>query len=872
MTVALDQSRTRRNPALALSFAARELRGGLRGFYVFIACIALGVMAIAGIGSVADGLADGLAREGRVILGGDLAFSLSLREASAEERAFLADRGRVSLAATLRAMARAHSASGDARKRADGASGDGRSALVEVKAVDAAYPLYGEVALDPPQPLAALLAQRDGAYGAAADPALMARLDLKPGARIMVGAAAIEIRAGLTSEPDKLAGSIGFGPRLLISEAALRATGLLQPGSVVRWHYRLRLPDNNATDTGVRAVTAAAQAQLPEAGWEVRSRSNASPALERNVERFTQYLTLVGLTALLVGGVGVANAVKGHLDRRRDAIATLKALGATGSRVFRIYLTQVLVLAALGALPGLAVGAALPFLIGWGFGAVLPLPIAPAVHPGQLALALLYGLLTAAAFALWPLGRAHDVPVSALFRDEVASERHWPRRPYIVATALVGCALAGIAIALAYDRRIAAIFVGAALAVFVLLRLVAALLMLGARRLPRPASPVVRLALANIHRPGAVTPSVVLSLGLGVAVLVTVIAIDGNLRRQFLAALPDKAPSFYFVDIPAAESDRFDAFVHAHAPRAALERVPMLRGRIVAAKGVAAEDLKPSPDTTWALQSDRGITYGDEVPAGSRLIAGQWWTPDYQGPPLVSLEKRIADGLGLTFGDQVTVNVLGRNLTATVANLRTVDWQSLGINFVMVFSPATFRAAPHTHIATLTYPGGGTSEEEAGLLKAMADAFPAITTVRVREALDSIGHIVTNLTLAIRGASVLTLVVAVLVLGGALAAGHRHRVYDAVILKTVGATRIRLLSAYALEYLALGVATALFGVAAGSAAAALIITKVMNLSFVWLPGPLLAAAAGAIAATVLLGLVGTFTALGQKPASVLRNL
>jgi putative ABC transport system permease protein len=857
MAVALDQRLATRNLALALRFAARELRGGLRGFYVFIACIALGVMAIAGIGSVAAGLADGLAREGRVILGGDLAFSLSLREAGADERAFLDRRGQVSLAATLRAMARTE---------------DGRNALVEVKAVDAAYPLYGEATLDPPQPLATVLAQRDGAFGAAADPALLTRLDLKPGARIMVGAAPIEIRAALTSEPDKLAGGIGFGPRLLISEAALRATGLLQPGSVVRWHYRLRLPDNDATDTGVRAVTAAAQAQLPEAGWEVRSRSNASPALERNVERFTQYLTLVGLTALLVGGVGVANAVKGHLDRRREVIATLKAVGATGARVFRIYLTQVLVLAALGALPGLAIGAALPFLIAWGFGAVLPLPIAPAVHPGELALALLYGLLTAAAFALWPLGRAHDVPVSALFRDEVANERHWPRRPYIIATALVGCALAGVAVELAYDRRIAAIFVGAAVAVFVLLRLVAALLMLVARRLPRPRSPVVRLALANIHRPGAVTPSVVLSLGLGVAVLVTVIAIDGNLQRQFLAALPDKAPSFYFIDIPAAEADRFDAFVHARAPRATLERVPMLRGRIVAAKGVAAEDLKPSPDASWALQSDRGITYGDEVPAGSRLIAGQWWTPDYQGPPLVSLEKRIADGVGLALGDQVTVNVLGRNLTATVANLRTVDWQSLGINFVMVFSPATFRAAPHTHIATLTYPGGGTSEEEAGLLKAMADAFPAVTTVRVREALDSIGHIVTNLALAIRGASVLTLLVAVLVLGGALAAGHRHRVYDAVILKTVGATRMRLLSAYALEYLALGLATALFGVAAGSAAAALIITKVMNLPFAWLPGPLLTAAAGAVAATVLLGLVGTFTALGQKPASVLRNL
>ena len=682
----------------------------------------------------------------------------------------------------------------------------------------------------------------------------------------------IEIRAVLTSEPDKLAGGIGFGPRLLVSETALRASGLLQPGSVVRWHYRLRLPDNDATDTAVRAVTAAAQAQLPEAGWEVRSRANASPSLERNVERFTQYLTLVGLTALLVGGVGVANAVKGHLDRRREVIATLKALGATGARVFGIYLTQVLVLAGLGALPGLAIGAALPFLIAWTFGAVLPLPIAPALHPGELALALLYGLLTAAAFALWPLGRAHDVPVSALFRDEVASDLRWPRRRYIVATVLLGCTLAMLAVELAYDRRIAAMFVAAAAVVFVLLRLVAALIILTARRLPRPRSPIVRLAIANIHRPGALAPSVVLSLGLGLAVLVTVIAVDSNLRRQFLAALPDKAPSFYFVDIPAADAETFDALIRARVPRATLERVPMLRGRIVAANGVPAEDLRPPPDVTWALQSDRGITYGDNIPAGSRLVEGEWWQPHYQGPPLVSFEKRIADGLGLKLGDAVTVNVLGRNLIATVANLRAVEWQNLGINFVMVFSPATFRGAPHSHIATLTYPGGSTTDEEVALLRAVADAFPTVTILRVRDALDAVGQIVSNLALAIRGASVLTLLVAVLVLGGALAAGHRHRVYDAVILKTVGATRMRLLSAYALEYLALGLATAVFGVAAGSAAAAFVIVRVMNLSFAWPPGPLLVAAAGAIAATVVLGLVGTFTALGHKPAAVLRNL
>jgi putative ABC transport system permease protein len=841
---------------LTLRLAARDLGGGLRGFYVFMLCIALGVMAIAGVGSVAASLTEGIAREGRVILGADVAFSLIPNEASAQERAFLQSQGRLSVAATLRAMARAE---------------DGRSALVEIKAVDGAYPLYGAVGLDPAEPLAMLLAERDGAFGAAADPALLARLDLEPGATIRVGQAAIAIRAALASEPDKIAGGIGFGPRLLISEAALRATGLLQPGSLVRWHYRLQLPDPASTEADVGRVVAAAAAQFPQAGWDVRTRSKASPSLEQDVERFTQYLTLVGLTALLVGGVGVANAVKDHLERKRTVIATLKSLGATGRHVFAIYLVQAMGLACLGALPGLAIGGALPFLIAWGFGTVLPLPIAPALHPGGLGLALLYGILTAVAFAVWPLGRAHDVPVSTLFRDQVAEDARWPRRSYVAATVLVVGTLAGLAVVLAYDHRTAAIFVAAAAAVLVTLRLVAALLMRIARRLPHARSTVLRIAIANVYRPGALTTSVVLSLGLGLAVLVTVIEIDGNLRAQFMAALPERAPSFFFLDIPPAEAGRFDAAIRRDAPAAALERVPMLRGRIVAANGVPIEAIKPAASAAWVLQSDRGITYSDVVPAGSRVVEGQWWKPD-DPQSLVSFEKRVADGLGLKLGDTVAVNVLGRVLTARIANLRALDWQSLGINFVMVFSPATFRDAPHTDIATLTYPGGGTSAQEIALLKALADDFPSVTTVRVRDALDAVGHVITNLVLGLRGATAMTLLVALLVLGGALASGHQNRVHDAVVLKVLGASRGRLLSAYVLEYLLVGCATAVFGIAGGTAAAALILTHVMNLSFGWLPGPAFGAAAGAIAATVLLGLIGTFAALGQKPAPVLRNL
>ena len=842
---------------LALRYAWRELRGGLRGFGVFVACIALGVMAIAGVGSVAQSLADGLSRAGGVILGGDLAFSLVQREAGDSERSFLDAHGAVSVASTLPTMARAS---------------DGRTTLVEIKAVDDAYPLLGAVATDPDMPLPALFARAGDAFGAAADPALLTRLDLKLGDRITIGKAVIELRAALQSEPDRLAGGISFGPRLLIGHAALRASALLQPGSLVRWQYRLRLPAANSGDSAVAAVEQEARTEFPNAGWDVRTRKKASPQLERNVERFSQFLTLVALTALLVGGVGVANAVASHLARKRDAIATMKVLGATGADIFAIYCSQIMLVALFATLIGAAIGAALPFAIVRLFGAIIPLPVAPALYPPVLVLSVGYGLLTALAFALWPLARAHDISVSMLFRDQVAAGRAWPRGRYVVATALIVAALAALAILAAYDRRLAAMFVASAAVIFAALRLVAMLTMALARRLPRQRSTLMRLAITNIYRPGALTPSVVLSLGLGLSLLVTVVEIDGNLHHQFAAALPEKAPTFFFIDIPSADAERFDGFVRERVPGSVLERVPMLRGRIVAAGGTKAEDLKPGEGSAWVLRGDRGITYASARPAGSRLIAGEWWPADYAGPPLVSLENRTADDLKLKPGDTITVNVLGRNITARIANLRAVDWQSLGINFVLVFSPGTFAGAPHTDIATLTFADGGTAAEETMLIKALADAFPTVSAVRVKDALDAVDHLVGNLVLGLRGASSVTLIAAALVLGGALAAGQRFRIYDAVILKTLGATRLRLLVAYAIEYLLIGLAAVVFGVVAGSITAELVITRVMEFSFVWVALPAAGTALLALLVTVALGLAGTFTALGHKPAEVLRNL
>lgn len=852
----------KRSPAasrlpLLLRLALRELRAGLKGFGIFLACIALGVAAIASVSSLSRSLTEGISREGRRILGGDMAFSLIQREAGAPERAFLESKGRVNVIATMRAMA---------------VAGDKGSGLVEMKAVDGGYPTVGTLETDPQLPPAELFAERDGTFGAAVDPALLARLDLKVGDRVTVGSANVELRARLDSEPDKIADGIGFGPRLLLSQEALNATGLVQPGSLVRWTYRLTLPPDVSTEEGLTQIEAEANRVLPEAGWNIRTRLNADPRFARNIERFTQFLTLVGLTALLVGGVGVANAVRGFVDRKRASIATLKSLGAPGGQVVMLYLTQVMLIALVGIGIGLAFGAALPFVVTALFGHLLPIPIQPTLAWSELAIALLYGILTALVFALAPLGRAHDVPVSGLFRDQIDPERRWPRKRYLTALALSVAALVGLSLLAAYDRRIALMFIAAAAGSFVLLRLVAMGIMALARRLPRPRRTSPRLALANIHRPGALTPSLVLSLGLGITLLVTLALIDTNLTRQLTQSLPERAPSFFFLDIPNQQADAFEGFLKQQSADAQIERVPMMRGRLVTLGGRPVAEIKAAEDVAWVLSGDRGITYAKTPPDGSKLVQGGWWPEDYRGKPLVSFDRKIAEGLGLKIGDEITVNVLGRNISATIANLREVEWRSMGINFVMVFSPNAFAGAPHTHLATVTFPNGSDAALDARILRSSAKAYPMVTSVRVKDALEAVNDVVSQLVMAIRGASSIALIASLLVLAGALAAGHRARLYDAVVLKTLGATRARLLSAYALEYGLLGLASAVFGLLAGTLAAYFIVDRVMNLSFTLdLSGAILASAL-AVLVSVGLGLLGTWRILSQKPAQYLRNL
>ncbi len=841
---------------LALRFALREMRGGLSGFLVFITCIALGVAAIGGVNSVARSITAGVAEEGQALLGGDIRFELNQRVATNQEHDFLQNLGTLAESANMRTMARLE----------DGSD----QALVEAKAVDAAYPLYGNLVTEPPLPFADLFGEKNGIYGAAAPDLLFERLGVQLGQRIKVGVTTFELRARLATEPDAASDGFGFAPRLLLSLDGLKAAGLVQPGSLVEHVYKIRL-DGQVSEARLNEIRDQAGSDFPQAGWSIRTRLNAAPALSANIERFSQFLTLVGLTALVVGGVGVANAVRAYLDGKRSVIATFKSLGASGRFVFVVYLIQMLLISLIGIIAGLLLGALMPFAAQAALASVIPIPTEVGVYPQALAMAALFGVLVTLAFSLLPLGRARDVPATALFRELGFEARPLPRRIYVAAAVAIALLLAFLAVWSAGDRRIAIVFVGAVIFAFIVLRGVGYLVQWLARRSPRVRSVALRLAVGNIHRPGALTPSVVLSLGLGLTLLVTLALIDGNLRQQIAGTLPERAPNFFFVDIQSGEVEDFASFTAAEAPDSKLVRVPMLRGRIVQLNGIDVQKIEVPPEGAWVLRGDRGITYAARIPESSTLAAGEWWPEDYSGEPLVSFSAQEAGEIGVKIGDTVTVNVLGRDITARIANLRRVEWESMSINFVMVFSPNSFAGAPHSWLATLTIPDA-TAADEARILNAVTKAFPSVTTVRVKDALDVVNRIVGQLGTAIRAAASVALIASVLVLSGALAAGNRARIHDAVVLKTLGATRRTLITAFSLEYALIGLATAVFALFAGGVAAWYVVSQVMRLPSAFLPEVAAGTVVVALVLTVGFGLAGTWRVLGHKAAPVLRNL
>ncbi|WCL54905.1 ABC transporter permease [Gimibacter soli] len=833
---------------VSLRFALRELRGGVRGFRIFAACLTLGVAVIAAVGSLTKAIEDGMAREGQTILGGDLEVRIFQQEASPEFINWAGTQGSLSRSARLRTMARSEA---------------GEATLIELRAVDTLYPLYGRLETTPQLETPTITERHGDVWGIAVDPLVADRLGVKLGDRLRIGNLTADIRAMITREPDKANLGFQLGPSVIISHEALMSSGLVVPGSLIDHFYKLRV----APATDLKALRDEIKDEFETDGWRIIDRTTSAPGLRRFVDQMGMFLTLVGLSALVVGGVGVGNAVKGYMDQKTRTIATFKILGAEGGLIFATYLWQIMLIAAGAIAIGLVVGAMLPGVLANFLPESLPVKPDAGVFAAPLLTAGLYGFLITAAFTAWPLGQARDLPAVRLFRALVAPDRKRPRLVYVLMIALAGVGIAALAVGFAGNKTMAAGFAAACLVAFALLLGLAKLVEKLAANSPRPRKALLRLAIANLHRPGAATSAVILSMGLGLTLFASLSLIEGNLTKQLQDEVPSEAPAFFMLDIQSHERDAFEAAAKGVPGVEDVMLVPNLRGKVVSLNGVPAEEAVIDPEFKWILRGDRGLSYGDSLPDTSTLVEGDWWPDGYSGEPEVSLGREEAIGLGLKIGDTITINIMGRDITAKVRSLRQIDWGTFGFNFVILFDPYTLKAAPHTYMATLK---AATDAEELAH-RTLTRAYPGVTAIRMKEVLGTVNAMLKDIGLAIRVTAVVAIVAGILVLAGAIAAGFRQRVYESVILKMVGAVRRQVLMAYLMEYLLLGLLTATIALGLGSIAGWLVVTSVWDMKFQLLWTPVLGTLAAGLVVTIGLGLISSSRALAVPPNRVLRD-
>ncbi|WP_343563654.1 ABC transporter permease [Kiloniella sp. b19] len=845
-------SRRSKAPSLGMAFtvALRELRGGLKGFRIFLACLFLGVAAIAVVGSLSTSIEQGLKNDGRSLLGGDLALNLVHYPATDEQLDWLNGRADVSRIREMNAMARVPE---------DG----GKRSMVELRGVDSVYPLFGTVDLSTGQELKDALAFRDGHWGIVAPASIVNKLGLSVGDKVMIGETAYEIRAELEKQPDLNSRAFSFAASVIVADESLDSTNLIQPGSLIRHDYRLVLPEGS----DVTAFRTELESSFPDAGWRIRDSSGAAPRITRFVGILGTYLTLVGLATLLVGGVGIANAVKSHLDRKVATIATLKCLGADAGFIFKSYLIQILGLSVIGILAGLAVGAITPTIAAVLTEGLFNWSLAGGVFVAPLLIAAAFGLLTVLVFSTWALSRAGLVPPARLFRDLTSPITGRPTKPAMLFILLCVMALAAVSLVFAHDPKIAGGFLVGTAVVFALYQGAGSLVTRLSRKLPRVSNPAIRTALSNLGRPGAPTGSIILSVGMGLTVLVIVALLEANVRQAINQSLPEEAPGFYFIDIQPDQVEEFDQIVNGFEGIEKVQRVPMLRGRISAVNGRDPQSYTIPEDIEWIFRSDRGLTWSADAPEGTELASGTWWSPDYDGPPLVSIDDRVVQGLGLKLGDSLTLNILGRELDVEIANTRDIDWSGLQINFVMVFSPGVLSRAPQTHIATIK----ASPDIEDELEVTLTDRFHNISSVRVKEALAAVTEILNHVSLALTVIAGLTLAVGVLVLGGAIAASNQRRVYDTVVLKVLGASRKALATTFFVEFGVLGLIAAVFAALVGTAGAWVVTTVIFKLDFVLASSVIVLVPLSGLLCAVIFGYLGTWSALRQRPAALLRN-
>ena len=837
---------------IALKIAQRELTAALKdrlhGFRILMLCLIFGVASIATIGSLRGAIEAGLNSNGQVFLGGDAEIELTYRRASPQENDWMAQQSlQKSEILDFRSMAVAR----DTSKRI----------LTQVKAVDAAYPLVGEIVLSNGMGLPEALAGQNDLPGVVAAPALLRRLQLNLGGIMQLGEQEFVVMATLEKEPDNF-GNFALGPRSIVSAQDLEGSGLLSQGTIFSSKYRLILL-NGADFDKVKAVF---ETDWATAGGKWKDARNASPGAARAIDRLSTFLVLIGLSGLVVGGIGVSAAVRAFVAKKTGNIAVLKTLGATPRQIFWIYTLQIIAYTVVAVILGVLLGAVSPFLARPFLPESLSTVAVISVYPAALLEAATYGALAAAIFSIWPLAQTEQIRPANLFRG--GTPQSWPAARYImVLVILLGGALWG---AVQFSGSIAMTMwlLGGISLALLFLALMAGLFQLILKRVVRSKSLQGRLALraavsaisSGTERAGPV----VMGIGLGLAVLAAVGQIDGNLRNSMTKSLPDKAPSFFFLDIQSGQLEEFNQRLSDNTEVDRVETAPMLRGLVTQINGKPAAEVGGDH---WVLRGDRGISYAAGMPEKTSLTAGQWWPANYSGPAQISFSAEAAEEIGISLGDSLTLNVLGRDITATITSLRDVDFSNAGMGFVILLNAAALAGAPHSHIATVY----AAEAAEIPILDELGQAFPNVTGIQIREAVLMVSGIVSSIASAASIGAIATLITGFLILIGAASASSEQRAYETAILKTLGATPREILVSFALRSAMVGALAASMALGAGLLGGWAVSNFVFESSFevIWSNAALIIL--GGVGATLITGVLFALGPLSQSAAAELRH-
>ncbi|MEP7240276.1 MAG: FtsX-like permease family protein [Devosia sp.] len=850
-----------------------DLRGDLRRFGILLACLALGVGTIAGVSSVGAALKTAILHNANTLLGGDLQIARADRRATPNELKYFQSLGQVSETIT-------------SNSRGDAVDDSGNTAFLDIYAVDGNYPLYGNVVspqLKPGEKPTDLLALKDGVYGAIVDPVMLDRLAIDIGGHFKVNGTEFEVRGLLGSLPNGALRGFHLGLTAVMSiegEQANPNTRPPLPGLLTQYGYKIKLNPDLGDYTEAQPIVQAHLASDPE--WKVQSPYDAAGTLSRFYDLFVRFLLIVGLSSLLVGGVGISNAVSAYIGERQRSIATLRSLGATGARIMVHFFTQVGVMSLVGIGLGLVIGAVLTIIALPILGRILAVDLPPSIEWPSLATALAFGVLAAFAFSYIPLFRAQKLKPAMLFRTVGTSVQSIKTREYLDVRVLAPLLISGLAIfGLAWwttsDLTLVSYYAVGVIGAFLLLSFAGRLMQWVLRALPPMPNVTLRNAFRGISRPGSPAPVVIMSLGLGLAMLLVIVILSANLRDQLLGQVTNDAPTFVATELFDDEIVDLDAFLKSTGFLQDFQHSPMIRAAITKVNGVPSNEILARKDLSgeavYMLGGTGGtpeilMTWTSDLPANSTVTAGKWWAPDYTGEPLISMRDKDAQSIGIKVGDKIELTLFGEQLEVTVGNLRDFQFQN-GINFLVTASPGTFDAWPGTNLATIKASKGHEKDLERGL----ARKYPDITFLPVGEALNQAADILGQLSTAVNIVGGLAVVNGLLVLAGTMAAGRKQREADAVVNKVLGSTRTDVVKVFAVEYALLGAFAALLATAVGMVGAYGIIKGAkMDVGFAVNPGLVVGVMIGAIVLTIVTGAATTWSALSTKPAQYLRSL